>query len=223
MKRLNIDKGQRFNQWLVLREANSRNNRRYFRCRCTCGVEKEVQMSNLTSGKSKSCGCLQKEWLDNFNTKHGHRYHELYDTWNSMKQRCTNPNRTRYKDYGGRGITICDEWLSVENFIKDMYPSYKEGLQLDRIDNNKGYSKENCRWVTHSQNQWNTNPQKESTSKYKGVHKSKLKWAAKIKGKHLGTFITEEEAAIAYNKEATKLFGEYAYLNKVKDNQEDCH
>lgn len=223
MRKSNIKKGQRFNQWLILQEVNSRNGRRYFKCKCTCGVEKEVQMGNLVSGKSKSCGCLQKEWLSNFNTKHGHRQHKLYDTWNSMKQRCANPNSTRYKDYGERGITVCEKWSDIENFIKDMYPSYVEGYQLDRIDNDKGYSKDNCRWVTPQQNQWNTKSQKGSTSKYKGVHKSKSKWAAKIKGRHLGTFATEEEAAIRYNKEAIKLFGEYAYLNKIETYKEDYH
>lgn len=81
---------------------------------------------------------------------------KLYGVWRGMRQRCNNPNTTYYYLYGGRGISVCKEWDSYEVFFSDMAPSYKIGLQLDRINNNGGYSKENCRWATAVENMSNT-------------------------------------------------------------------
>lgn len=78
--------------------------------------------------------------------------HPLYNVWMSMRKRCNNPNEKCYKHYGGRGIKVCEEWNSFLTFFSDMKDGYKKGLQLDRIDNNKGYSKDNCRWATVSEN-----------------------------------------------------------------------
>jgi len=84
--------------------------------------------------------------------KHGLKHHPLYSVWSSMKKRCDNPNEKAYKHYGGRGIEVCKEWYEFKKFYDDMVVGYKQGLQLDRIDNDKGYSKKNCRWATVSQN-----------------------------------------------------------------------
>lgn len=78
---------------------------------------------------------------------HGLSKTKFYTVWAGMKQRCTNPNYAYSKNYGGRGITLCEEWYKFINFYNDMYPTFRDGLLLDRIDNNKGYSKNNCRWV----------------------------------------------------------------------------
>lgn len=85
--------------------------------------------------------------------KHGMKHSREYKIWDSMKYRCGNKNAVNYKDYGERGITVCKEWLQFDNFFKDM--GYSNGLCLDRIDNNKGYYKENCRWASHKQNNRN--------------------------------------------------------------------
>lgn len=126
-------------------------------CRCDCGNEKEIRLSSLKSGNTKSCGCLEHEKLVKRNTKHGMRYHPAYDTWNGMMARCYNPHKSKYRYYGGRGITVCDEWQDVKAFVLWCdYNGFKPELQLDRIDNDKGYSPENCRFVTPTVNLRNT-------------------------------------------------------------------
>lgn len=161
-------------------------------------ISADVRKGKTT--KCKSCASTIK------NTIHGLRQHRLYNIWNGIKGRVLNPKNKDYKYYGLKGITISDRWLKIENFIEDMYPSYKEGLTIDRIDNNLGYCKENCRWATMVTQQRNkiilmsTN-----TSGYKGVHfhKKENKWHSIIvinrKTINLGYFKTSLEAAKAYN------------------------
>lgn len=97
--------------------------------------------------------------------------HRLYDRYAKMISRCHDPKSQRYNYYGARGIKVCQRWLdSFQNFLEDMEPTFKEGLELDRIDNDKGYSPDNCRWVTHSENMLNRNAFKNSTG-FPGVRK----------------------------------------------------
>ena len=110
--------------------------------------------------------------------KHGLTNHSIFRRWQSMVNRCTRQEMKCYKDYGGRGIKVCDKWLDVRNFVKDMYPTFKEGLQLDRIDNNGNYEPANCRWVTKSQNQKNRRCKAKYQSDIAGVYyrKETNKW-----------------------------------------------
>lgn len=115
-------------------------------CTCTCGKEKEITSAEIRKG-SQSCGCLNREIVENVSRKHGLRHHKLYAIWTDVKTRCNNPNCKSYKNYGARGIKISDEWLDFQTFYNDMFPIYKEGLTLERINVNDNYCKENCTWI----------------------------------------------------------------------------
>lgn len=161
-----------------------------------CGNHFKAQIQEIKRGNVKSCGCL----------KNNHTSHRLYNTWNNMIHRCSNPKVNCYDKYGGAGITVCERWKNFNNFIEDMYPAYEDGLSLDRKDNDLGYSKDNCRWVNKNIQSQNTRLLRNTnTSGYRGVsfHKNKNKWISSIKvfGKqiHLGYFSTALDAAKAYN------------------------
>lgn len=127
---------------------------------CSCGKEKTIREDLVKSGKQKSCGCSRKKMKNTLS--HGMSRTKIYSVWSSLKSRCLNPNNPQYKDYGGRGIKVSDRWLSFENFFEDMGHPKKEGLTIDRIDNEDGYYKENCRWATSKQQ----NSNKRSNKRY---------------------------------------------------------
>lgn len=166
--------GQRFGR-LVAVERAGRNYARLamWKCVCDCGNEKICTGASLRSGNTKSCGCLQRDVAKTYNTKHGLTKHKrLYLVWKTMKKRCLNTSDEHYDRYGGRGITVCDEWLHNFQAFYDwaMTNGYDENAPygqctLDRIDNNMGYSPDNCRWVdmkTQSNNRSTNREVKES-------------------------------------------------------------
>lgn len=152
--------GQRFGKLIAIERTGRKQHGTYFwKCKCDCGNFTEATVSNLLSGNVKSCGCLRKPPIMTIHggSKHGAR-EKLYNIWVAMKQRCYNENDANYERYGGRGISVCDEW-------KDDYVAfrswcythgYQQGLELDRENNDKGYSPDNCRFVTHRDNLLNT-------------------------------------------------------------------
>lgn len=216
--------GKVFNRLTVIEDVGrGKQGHVLWRCECSCGNSVVTCSADLRQGNTQSCGCLMIDQVKEANTTHGLRKHPLYNVWLKMKDRCFNPKANSYENYGGRGITVCDRWKdSLENFIEDVYPKYKEGLQLDRINNDGNYEPDNVRWVTNQQNSMNRGSDKNSSSKYKGVcwNKGTSKWQANIQkdGKlcHLGLFTDERDAAVAYNKAANDLFGEFANLNKIE-------
>jgi hypothetical protein len=142
----------------------------YVKCSCVNQTEKEIRLAHIRNGDIGSCGCIQKEvaseHFKNINTTHNNAYHPLYPIWHTMIARCSNPNNSRFAGWGGKGISVCDRWQSIENFIEDMWPSYKPGLTIDRIDNLRNYTPDNCRWATITEQ--NRNRQNNILVSYKG-------------------------------------------------------
>ena len=147
--------GKRFGRLLVIEEFYKKDhkvhNLWYARCKCDCGNEREVYKYSLTAkSPTTSCGCRLKEIHENrFHTKHNMGNTSLYNRWVGMKGRCYNSNNKKYKNYGARGIQVCGEWLdSFENFYSwAIQNGYNDRLTLDRIDVNRDYEPNNCRWV----------------------------------------------------------------------------
>ena len=181
-----------------------------------CGKEFETQVSSIHRGSTKSCGCLVGE-------KHGLTTNKFYHIWKGILRRCNNPKNKDYKNYGGRGITVCDEWLDIKKFIawcEATYPNIKD-MSLDRIDNDKGYSPENCRWANKLVQATNQRIKYTNTTGVSGVvwDVTRGKWRAQISvnytNKNLGRYLTLEEAIqardnyIIENKLPHKLSTEY--------------
>ncbi len=117
----------------------------YARCNCDCGTKDFVtRIDKLRNGTVTGCGCVQRE----VTTTHGCWGNPIFHVWVGLMSRCCNPKDKRYPYYGGRGITVCEEWKDVNKFILDMEPTYQKGLQIDRRDNDQGYNPDNCHWVT---------------------------------------------------------------------------
>lgn len=125
---------------------------------CQCGVKFSCKLAHIKSGNTSSCGCYNKQPDAHAGIKHGYAKgpkRNTYAIWAGMKDRCLNLNNPRYSSYGGRGITVCERWIKFEGFLEDMGEK-PQGRSLDRVDNNRGYSKENCRWATPIEQQCNT-------------------------------------------------------------------
>ena len=190
-----------------------------------CGTNFKANTYDINRGDIKSCGCYNIKRVREGKTKHGLRATRLYNIWRDIKRRTLNPKNKQYNDYGGRGITICDEW---KNDVKSFYDwamsnGYSDELSIDRIDNDGGYYPENCRWTTKTIQSRNTRIPKNNTSGYKGVSfkKDRNKYVAQIcvnnKDKGLGQFLTAAEGAIAYNNYIIENNLEGFILNEIPE------
>jgi hypothetical protein len=202
MRPLSIKQGQRFGRLVVIEEIDQGFGRfRTFRCECDCGQIKDVRLSHLTLGKTLSCGCYHRDRL----TKHGLAGSKVYLRWNSMLQRCNNSNDKAFKNYGGRGIKVCERWHDFQNFVADVGLPPQPGYELDRIDNERGYEPGNVRWTTEAIQIRNQRKRLGCTSHHRGVcwSKQRQKWQAEIKvgprRRNLGHFENEDDAARAYD------------------------
>lgn len=165
--------GKRFGRLMVIAKNDSTGERSTWECVCDCGNKATVRGDSLKSGNTQSCGCLHKDAI----TKHGdsRKTNSLYVTWKNMIKRCTDQNHKAWMNYGGRGITVCDEWKEYAQYKKDMGERPFPKAQVDRINNNKGYSKDNCRWVSPKDNCRNTSKNKDVT--LSGITKTIPEWS----------------------------------------------
>lgn len=166
-KRLNL-RGQRFGRLVAVRidKIVRPRGRTYWNCRCDCGEHKVICVDKLTSGNTRSCGCLRRDIGYTKNLTHGHTsrlnyekcYSSVYAIWRNMRRRCEDEKDSHYSNYGGRGIRVCARWKNFDNFIRDMGVPPPD-MTLDRINNDGNYRKSNCRWAdkfTQANNKRNT-------------------------------------------------------------------
>ncbi len=165
--------GTRFGRLIVLDQVSKKGVKTYCVCLCDCGKTKNIVRSNLIVGKSKSCGCYNKELVSKRFKTHGMRKSKIYLTWYGMLTRCNNQKDISFKRYGGRGIKCL--WKTFEAFVKDMGLPPTKDHSIDRINNNGNYCKENCRWATSKQQAQNTS--KNVVITYKGETKVLSEWA----------------------------------------------
>ncbi len=150
--RMKIEIGMVFNQLTVISKGTPSNaGHPQWNCRCICGQVKVVRQSHLIALTVMSCGCLAKQDLIKRQTTHGGYGTPEYSSWRSMKDRCLNPTDKNYKDYGGRGIVICDQWNAFPNFLTDMGKRPSLQYSIERIDVNGNYEPDNCIWATAKQ------------------------------------------------------------------------
>lgn len=152
--------GEIYGRLTVIEFSHTLAKNRYWRCLCVCGAEVTVPTGRLRSGNTKSCGCLRVDVRKSRGgTAHTHGYRcraggqkadPTYRAWIAMRQRCNNPNNPAYLNYGFRGISVCERWAKFENFLSDM-GDCPAGMSIERVDNNLGYSKDNCVWATASE------------------------------------------------------------------------
>lgn len=181
--------GRRYGRLVATRYAGSLNRKSRWECLCDCGTTVTVIGSNLQRGTTTSCGCYKREATIKRETTHGHSGTSTYNSWCSMIQRCNDPLNAAYHHYGGRGITVCQGWMLVSNFIRDM-GERPQGRSIDRIDNNKGYwcgkceecvqfgRSLNCRWATQAEQMSNT--RRTHLLTFQGQTMSVTQWAKEI-------------------------------------------
>mgnify|MGYP003593108192 FL=1 len=172
------DLGLQYNQTGKISKVKRKHRFGLYKCPY-CGSLFRALSSSIKNGNTKSCGCLKLKG----HTTHGLSKNKYYHTWVGMIQRCTNQDKDNYKHYGGRGITVCEDWQDVRNFIAwcDLTHPNIDGYTLDRIDTNGGYSPNNCRWATRTTQNLTQRLRSTNTSGFKGIYLSKGYWIAQIR------------------------------------------
>jgi hypothetical protein len=179
MWKTNIKEGDVFHYLTVVKRVeNAKNGHSRWLCKCKCGNETIVMSTHLTSGKIKSCGCWWQEGKHDYCKTHGYSNKEkLYGDWKGIKNRCYTPTHIRYKNYGGKGIRVCEEWKNDYLSFREwaLHNGYEEGLTIDRIDVNGNYEPSNCRWITRKEQSYNKTNSHYIT--FNGQSKTIAEWA----------------------------------------------
>lgn len=203
--------GQTYGQLTVVAEAGANmHGQRLFLCRCSCGKTTTVTGGSLSTGNTKSCGCLSVATVVARSTRHGCASRDAktpeYRSWAAMWARCSNTREHIRDDYAGRGISVCERWKSFENFLADMGPMPSPKYSIDRVNNDGNYELSNCQWATRSQQARNRRMLATNSSGVTGVSwNTRLKkWYATISGvphgeSNLGYFDDIDSAARAYS------------------------
>ena len=196
--------GQKFGRLVVIEQAGRTASKKVlWKCMCDCGNETQTDSGSLVTGNTESCGCILKEAI----TKHGGWKKSSYNTWRAMIRRCNNPKDKDYPRYGGKGVSVCPEWLDYANFAQCMGEPQGDET-LDRIDVYGNYEPSNCRWAGVKTQNRNTRLRVNSTTGFTGVSAVGKRFMAKItanrKSYYSKLFDTAEEAVIA-RKELERL------------------
>lgn len=203
--------GQRFGRLVAIRsDRRDRHHNRVWLCRCDCGAEIETPVGRLVTGNTQSCGCLRADVMAPHGDTAGGRKSPEHTAWAHMRDRCSNARHPQFKDYGGRGIAVCDRWGDYRNFLADMgrRPSAKHSL--DRIDVNGNYEPNNCRWTTKDVQQHNQRAK--SNTGHRGVswntRDAAFVWSVSRRGQALrGRCKTLPEAVAALDAARAQLYG----------------
>jgi hypothetical protein len=177
--------GKRFGRLVVIEFLGiNKSCKRVWKCKCDCGKITKVITSHLLNGHTRSCGCIRLEnsiiATKKSNTKHGKCHTRIYRTWINMLARCYNKNEIHYKDYGARGIVVCNKWSEFINFYNwALDNGYKDTLTIDRINVNGNYEPSNCRWATNEQQ--NNNKRTNIFITYNGETKTLTQWERELK------------------------------------------
>lgn len=212
--------GKTYDRLTVIRKVQNKNQKHntHWLCRCTCGKETVVSKPNLTSGHTKSCGCLNKDII----TKHGKYKTAEYKTWCAIHSRCKNHKLKGYKNYGGRGISVCERWGSFENFLSDMGKRPSSKHSIERVDVNGNYEPSNCKWATTKEQSINTRIRIDNTTGYRGIYKRSEngKWRAYIslngKSIYLGQHQNKEKAMEERKRAEQKYWGKNSLEYQIK-------
>ena len=184
--------GEKYGRLTVVAFDRVQNKKAYWKCVCDCGLTVIATGNNLRSGNTKSCGCLQREAAKNTgkrNRTHGEGHDgrtRLYNIWCGMRQRCNNEKHHAYSLYGGKGVKLCEEWNDYPVFKSwALTHGYADNLSIDRIDPDKGYCPENCRWLTPSENTARANKNHTTRKVIRGEGVPKVRQPQRIAGEKI--------------------------------------
>lgn len=178
MRALDIQPGKVFGFLTVVREIAKQNRHRRFLCQCRCGAHAEVDLTNLTNGRQVSCGCHREQVRGQSSATHRLSRSPIYAVWNSMLGRCYREGDSNFKNYGARGIKVCERWHTFENFLADMGERPTEKHSIERKDNDGDYEPGNCKWATKKEQARNT--RRTRLFSFQGRSLTTAEWAAEV-------------------------------------------